>query len=357
MTNYLDTPKKIQFELSSMCNALCLGCVRTDSKNFNVSKKFIAKKQLVDVETVVKILSSSAMSSVSKVEFCGTIDEPLMHPRFFDILKEIYKINSNYNLLIHTNASLRNTNEWEELANILNLFQSHRVSFSIDGLSDTHSIYRQKTSYEKIIENAKAYIEAGGFAAWQFIIFPWNRHQVDQARKISEDLGFQEFIIRHDRSIVTELGLEKIQELKFKDNRSKRKYDIAISDFIDSYSNINNIEIECFNQLEGMYFVSYDSRLWPCCFIPNGFLQHRKIAVDFLIQRLYNLYGEDFNDLTVKSVEDIVNCDFFKNDLVESWSQPVSLGKCGKITRCAETCNIQKLKSLPIAKHKILKST
>lgn len=357
MSKYLSSPKKIQFELSSMCNALCLGCVRTDSKNFNISKTFISKKQIVDVETVVKLLSSDAMKTIETVEFCGTIDEPLMHPRFFDILTEIFKINPHYSILIHTNASLRGVDEWAELAKILQRFKSHRVSFSIDGLSDTHALYRQKTSYEKIIENAKSYISAGGFAAWQFLVFPWNSHQVEEARSISELLGFKEFIVRHDRSIVTGLGMEKIVELKKQDNRNHSIDSTSMEQFLESYSNINNVDIECFNQIEGMYFVSYDSRLWPCCFIPNGFLQQRQVAVDFLIQRLYNEYGEDFNDLTVKTVDEIVNGEFFNNDLVESWTNPVSTGPCGKLTRCAETCNVKKLKALPIGKHKIIRNS
>jgi MoaA/NifB/PqqE/SkfB family radical SAM enzyme len=357
MSEYISTPKKIQFELSSMCNALCLGCVRTDSKNFNISKAFIAKKQLVEVETVVKLLSDDLMKTVELVEFCGTIDEPLMHPRFFDIIKELYKINPQYNIIIHTNASIRGKEEWAELAGLLQKFKHHRVSFSIDGLSDTHELYRQKTSYEKIIENAQAFIDAGGNAAWQFLVFPWNKHQVEEARAISSAMRFRDFIVRHDRSIVSNLGLDKIVELKNKDNRSGNNDSTTIEQLLESYQNINSIEIECFNKNEGMYFVSYDSRLWPCCFVPNGFLQQRQVSVDFLTQRLYNQYGEDFNDLTEHSVSDIVNGDFFKNDLVESWSNPVSTAKCGKITRCAETCNVQKLKALPIGKHKILRNS
>ena len=64
MNDYVSVPKKIQFELSSMCNALCLGCVRTDNDNFNRSKPSVPKKQMVSVDTVSKLLSSASMSSV-----------------------------------------------------------------------------------------------------------------------------------------------------------------------------------------------------------------------------------------------------------------------------------------------------
>ena len=43
---YLEQILNIQIELSSMCNALCLGCIRTDEKNFSRVAPGIPKKQL-----------------------------------------------------------------------------------------------------------------------------------------------------------------------------------------------------------------------------------------------------------------------------------------------------------------------
>ena len=360
MFDYVSTPKKLQLEISSMCNALCLGCVRTDTDNFNRSKPFISKKNIVEVDTIEKLLSSVAMVSVETLEFCGTIDEPLMHPDFFEILEVAFKINPHYRIIIHTNASVRSANDWVNLANILNKFKTpHRVSFSIDGIGETHEFYRQSTSYKKILENAQAFINAGGNALWQFLIFPWNKHQIDEASKLSEHMKFAGFITRIDRSVVTGVGEEKIRQRKQENNImfTDKKDDCSLTELIESYSEINPVGISCETKKENQYFVSYDSRLWPCCFIHNGFFQVAKAKTDFLRQRLFDNYGEDFNDMTVKTIDEIVNSKFFKNDLVESWDNPVGTGPCGKITRCAETCNIEKLKVLPIGKHKTIRGT
>lgn len=358
MSEYLKTPTKIQFELSSMCNALCLGCVRTDNDSFNRAKPSIPKKKMVDVATIKKLLSSTAMHTVNMLEFCGTIDEPLMHPDFFELLEEAYNINPNYRIVIHTNAGVRSPDEWAKLAVILQKFKlPHKVLFSIDGIGETHEFYRQLTSYNRIIENAEAFIKAGGNAVWQFLIFPWNQHQVEEASKLSEQMQFSGFITRRDRSIVSALGTEAILERK---NKNRRKVNIdgpGMDELLASYEPINHAEIFCENKKEGMYFVSHDSRLWPCCFIPNGFFQYPPVKVDYLKERLYNNYGEDFNDMTVTAIEDIVNSPFFKNDLVESWNNAVSTGPCGKITRCAETCNVEKLKVLPIGKHRLIRGS
>jgi MoaA/NifB/PqqE/SkfB family radical SAM enzyme len=360
MPEYVSSPKKLQLEISSMCNALCLGCVRTDTVNFNQSKPFISKKNIVEVSTIVKLLSSDVMSTVEILEFCGTIDEPLMHPDFFEILESALSINPNYKIIIHTNASVRSTKDWVKLADILRKFKSpHRVNFSIDGIGETHEFYRQFTNYEKILENAQAFINAGGNAVWQFLIFPWNKHQVEEASKLSEQMKFNGFITRIDRSIVTGIGEEKIRKLKNENHVTvvNSQFDISLNDLLSSYAEINPVKISCETQKENQYFVSYDSRLWPCCFIHNGFFQVSKTKTDFLRQRLFNNYGEDFNDMTIKTIEEIVNSDFFKNDLVESWDNDVSTGPCGKITRCAETCNVEKLKVLPIGKHKTLRGS
>jgi MoaA/NifB/PqqE/SkfB family radical SAM enzyme len=353
---YLPKPNKIQFELSSMCNALCLGCVRTDDKNFNQSKSMIPKKIKVSIETIIKLLTSPSMATVTTLEFCGTIDEPLMHPNFFEILKETYKINNNYKIIIHNNGSIRSTDEWSELADLLNKFKDkHRVLFSIDGIGETHEFYRQQTSYQKIIENAQAFINNNGDAIWQFLSFPWNEHQISQASELSEKMRFSSFIVRRDRSIVSNLGKEHILLKKTADTTMERKDGFTLQDLLSRYKNIENIEISCVNKKENMYFVSYDSRLWPCCFISNGFLQSSNIKIDYLKKRLYENYGEFFNDMTSTSIEDIVNSPFFKNDLVESWNNSISTGPCGKITRCAETCNVEKLKVLPVGNHKVIR--
>jgi sulfatase maturation enzyme AslB (radical SAM superfamily) len=272
-----------------------------------------------------------------------------MHPEFFKMLEFAQKWNKKFSINIHTNGSLRSKEDWEELAQILKGFQyEHRIRFSIDGLADTHNIYRQNTDYNKILENAKAFIDAGGIAVWQFIVFPWNEHQIDEARKVSKDLGFSRFDVRRDRSGVSKLSLEEIYQKK-KNIKPANQDKIDVEKFLESYKDIENLPISCNNQDKGMYFISNDSRLWPCCFIPNGFYKSNRSHVAFLNERIYGNYGKDFNDLTKYTVDEILEHDFFMKDLSTSWDNSLSTGPCGKITRCAETCNLKTLDQKPIS--------
>lgn len=348
MKHFCYDPIKLQIELSSMCNAMCLGCVRTDQKSFNHVKDSIPKKDMISLKTFKNILISPAFGAVDFLDFCGTIDDPLMHPDFIEMLDFASIYNHRMSINIHTNGSLRNPNEWRNLAETLRKFsRDHRVLFSIDGLEDTNHIYRQNTNFIKIMKNASAFIQAGGTAVWQFIKFPWNEHQIETAKQLSENMGFARFDVKEDRTDISSLGLEVINERKLNNQKSKIK-NTDIVNLINSFSDKNDLEISCNNQKKNTYFISHDSRVWPCCFIPNGFFKNDTARTEFLNKRIYQEYGKDFNDLTVHSVNDILEHRFFSNDLVESWNNPVGLGPCGKITRCAETCSVKQLEKNPI---------
>lgn len=353
MQHYLKSPTKIQFELSSLCNALCLGCVRTDSFNYNRIKPGLDKKVYIKKSTFEKIIFSESFKSVFELEFCGSIDDPLMHPEFLEFL-EIARTVKDYRVIIHTNASLRNETYFKDLANILNKFHNYEMLFSIDGLEDTHNIYRQKTSWEKIMKNATAFINAGGRASWQYLIFPWNKHQLDEAEDLSKKLKFNKFMFRHDRSTVSKIGLEEIKNKKEK-NQTKTS-NISLEWISEDLKESVNYEITCNNKVKTMYFVGHDSRLWPCCFLHNGLLHHDIGRKDILRKRLFDAYGsDDWNDCSKHDIEKILQHEFFASDLAASWNSTThGYAKGQRIFRCTEVCNSKKLKELPVGDAKLL---
>lgn len=354
MKNYLNEAKKLQFELSSMCNALCLGCVRTDSNTFNNKKFLIPDKQYISFDVFKKILTAPEFASVDELEFCGTIDDPLMHPEFLEFLDFASTVKS-YSILIHTNASLRNVVYWKKLAAVLKKHHKHVVKFSVDGLEDTNHIYRQNTTWSKIMENAEAFIAEGGRAFWQYLIFPWNEHQVNLAKELSVKMGFYQFASRHDRSHISKIGLDKIHQIQKIQNVSlggQSTIDSLNKQLKDSL----NDDIDCNNKNHKMYFVSFDSKLWPCCFLNNGFFQNDSGKVDILEKRLFEAYGSDtWNDISLNSIGDILNHEFYANDLVSSWESDIhGLDKNTRIHRCTEVCSVKKLEKLPIGNYKVI---
>jgi sulfatase maturation enzyme AslB (radical SAM superfamily) len=97
--------------------------------------------------------------------------------------------------MISTNASARPT-IWEPLGKL-----GVTILFTIDGLEDTHKLYRQYTNWAMIINNAKTFIDAGGQAQWKMIKFDHNKHQIDECRALAAELGFTSFdLIDQSRS-------------------------------------------------------------------------------------------------------------------------------------------------------------
>ena len=85
-----------------------------------------------------------------------------------------------------TNGGARKPDYWRSLAETAG--DKMHVVFGIDGLADTNHLYRRHVQWDKLIENAQAFIGAGGKAKWQFIKFPWNKHQVEQAKELSKQI-------------------------------------------------------------------------------------------------------------------------------------------------------------------------
>ena len=197
-----DKVTMLHVEPTSKCNASCPGCPRNNC-GYGVKKSLI----LQDLDPDIIIAEANKLINLKVIHLCGNVGDAIAYKylnkavdkivaqnEFFSIIKA----NKHWTLSIATNGSLRSTKWWEELGKKcnLNLFKSHRIQFGIDGLEDTNHIYRQATNFNKIIDNAKAFIDAGGVAEWQYLKFKHNQHQVDEARQLANDIGFDRFFIQ-----------------------------------------------------------------------------------------------------------------------------------------------------------------
>jgi len=351
---YLAKPLKLQLEISSMCNALCYGCARTDQANFNNKLPIIPDKKILQLDVIDNFLPQ--FPSVISLDFCGTVDDPFMHPQFNDILRLALKHGIN-KIFIHTNGSIRNTSYWQETAEILQQFPRHILKFSVDGLRDTNHLYRQRTNFDKIMENAQAFIDAGGNAGWQYLVFPWNAHQVEEAKQLASEMGFSSFIHRHDRSVIGQnnLQLEDVQKIKEK-NEPFRPVDNTLDlQLLYNYKKeVEYNDIDCYFKNQGMYFIDFNARLWPCCFIRNtefgGYNSHWHQVKKVMFESYDNL---DWNRLDMYTVEEITNHPYYKNDLVDSFSNGYGATCGSKLVKCSATCSKKIQENRPIAKFKI----
>ena len=181
----LDQIKWLHVEASTFCNAWCPACPR-NQQGYGLTAGLT--EQNLSVDKFLEVLEQ--LSFLDGIQFCGNYGDPIASNQLDQLITVAKKYTNK--IQIHTNGGLRNTAWWIELAKQLSNID-HDVWFGIDGIGPVHEIYRQATSYEKVIENAQAFIGAGGTATWQFIPYKHNEHQILDCIRLSQQYKFSKF--------------------------------------------------------------------------------------------------------------------------------------------------------------------
>lgn len=323
----LDGIKSIVFEATSFCNLHCPQCPRFDQEGF-LARNLVEAH--LNFDNFAKNFDLGKLPNLEKVRFEGDFGDFLMHPdadKFLEFFKDIP------NLQIVTNGSLRSTKWWMSKATQKNL----SAVFSIDGLADTNATYRINSNFDKIINNAKSFIEAGGHAIWKFIVFEHNQHQIDQAQEFALSMGFKEFIAIHtSRSWWTgnvwPVKINGVYQYDLRPSSLVKKFDQKQSSAALEYLNKNAIKYSqktpsqdeptpskpyCWLN-SGQMFISHQGHLLPCCMVSGKLWQKDMLA------KLWQRTVRDANaiDLNCTPIDQIIASDFYQNGLAKSWEQP-----------------------------------
>ncbi len=100
---------------------------------------------------------------------------------------------------IHTSLNIRLSEE--KLEDLLHSKLTY-LSVSLDGADqETYAHYRKGGDLALALDHARRIIERRKqtgrrkpHLTWQFLVFPHNRHQVEDARQLSEEIGFDRFV-------------------------------------------------------------------------------------------------------------------------------------------------------------------
>ena len=279
--------KSVHLEITNRCQASCPMCPR--NIHGGIDNPFLEINDW-SIDDFVKIFPSDVLQQLKIVNFCGNFGDPLINNDIIKMCEYVKITNPKIEIAIHTNGSLRSTSWWQELRSALP--DNHNVIFAIDGLEDTHSIYRVGTSYNMILKNAKTFIEAGGTAEWHFIRFKHNEHQVKEAEQLSKELGFKQFTMKTSRRhgkpfpVVDEQGkfLYNLEQ----PSDSTIKF-VSKSDLKGHQNWPNADKINCVAMRDKDLFIDAHYQLSPCCMI--GAFLYTNYDVD--LYKSYNLFQED----------------------------------------------------------------
>lgn len=180
--------REIHVEPTTVCQAECPMCPRTIA-GYHLGK--VANSYLTLDKFKDKI--GNLVHNLDKIMFCGSYGEPAACGDLLPMIRWVLDEKPDCQIGINTNGGIREVQWWQNLAEMTQHNIGSYVVFSIDGLEDTNHMYRVNVDWNKLMENAQAYIAAGGNAHWDMLVFDYNQHQVEQARDMANQLGFKWF--------------------------------------------------------------------------------------------------------------------------------------------------------------------
>lgn len=346
-----DDIKTLHIEHTSRCNLLCPQCARTVEGSVNPRLPMSS----LTIEDYKNIFNDKKFAeNLHRIFWCGNYGDSIASNTWLECAEFVRNIGVN-SLQLYTNGSARSPEWWEYLAkNVLNREYDY-VYFSIDGLEDTNHLYRVNSDWNKIIENAKAFINAGGNTRWDYLIFDHNQHQIEDAKTLAKKLGFRKIMFKETSRFIANnafKGNEKNSTKNVLDRKTKttkhkieitksksaRQFDRIIENYGSWENYVNTTPIKCKYQLMKAVYIDFEAKLWPCCWMgPSKYFDEKNIQKPQL-EYLMNWYGENFNSLRTHKLKDILNSHvWYTTNLENSWKQKLdSINP--KLQVCGRTC-------------------
>ena len=379
---------QVHWEPTDRCNSRCPMCPRYTKDGFEMST-------LPDKEWTLEGFKKSwpvdfIKNNLKKILACGNFGDPCACREFVDIFEYVRDLSPGIGLACNTNGSLRTPEWWARLGAVMTHEQNpgNYCTFSIDGLEDTNHLYRRKTNFKKIMQNAQAFIDAGGIAHWDYIVFEHNEHQVAEARDLAISMGFKNFNIkrttrwqRYDNGQGSYRVIEKgkhLYDLKqptedtFKHNfedatlfKNQETQSITIEDFKNMRGkqnedrrfaggewhtiDLNTLNIACRSCADSRphhphneIYIGSNGFVSPCCFLGSEPFHDKNVRDrDENYVSIVDLDGgvEAFN-IHNHNLWDILNKDLFQKLIPDTWDN-TNGNTSMRPAKCGQCCGVE----------------
>jgi MoaA/NifB/PqqE/SkfB family radical SAM enzyme len=361
--------RRLHIELSSKCNASCPACSRNFSGGLTVPGLEMTELSLQDIKRMVPV---EIASNLTAINYCGNLGDPGTANELVPVLRYFREQSPEIVQHVRTNGGMRGEKFWTEIGEFFrdqpppkdnHLFNRAGVVFSVDGLSDTNHIYRRGVIWDKLIRNMTAYSKTGAKAAWEFLIFEHNQHQVEEARHLAGALGF-DFVIKNP------MGFGEYEDtthgIHAYSNDGTYEYTIwpanyngikaappfgkqvdftalavdnetPITDFARELERNSEINCRAIEHRESQeVYISATGYMLPCCFMGGIFGNFNSSYSRKQFNTMITEYGLEHFDLKQQSMLDIINGPHFSKFFLDGWKAEKI--ECGKLLYCLEVC-------------------
>lgn len=326
--SYPTTNLAARVEVSTLCNAKCPQCARTDP--IGLGKYDWLQEEWVSLEKFKSWFPPTSIETMRCFYLTGSFGDPITNPEILDIVSYIRSVSQDIKISINTNGSLKNEDFWLELAFIggKNLL----MTFTVDGINEEqHSKYRVNTSLQKTLKHMKLMSDFGICQIKTItILFDHNENDLEKIISLCKEHGAEECEVTESNRFQKRssfkyeyngqnLTLNQVKKHRTVDTpESGRKVRVVGLEY-------NKEKIVCDSIKRKTLHVNVNGDVYPCCYIGNEYTRGLRYGVDKgnIIasdkENNYPLISEFDNiNLNNKPFHDIVKGKYYSHDLPES---------------------------------------
>lgn len=183
----------ICLDITHRCILECPSCLRQEFPKLFKRGHDLTPKNLAKI-----------CDTFNDITFCGQMGDAIYHPKFHEMVKTV--IDKGNRLLVQTNGHGKKDAWWDKSFEMMKIparperdRKKYKWTFDIDGLPKDSHKYRINQDGEAVFEVMKKGVAMGNHITWQYIIFEYNKHDIEEAKKMALDNGMMFTIIHSNR--------------------------------------------------------------------------------------------------------------------------------------------------------------
>ena len=344
--------RQVHLEVTQRCQAACPMCDRNENGGRDNIHMTNAELTLEDAK---RIFPPEFIAQLDNMYMCGNLGDPIVAKDTLEIFRYFRQHNPKMWLSMNTNAGAKDEAWWRELAQVYGRMGA--VIFSLDGLEDTNHLYRQNVRWDIVERSFTAFIDAGGRARWDYIIFDYNEHQVEDAEALASVWGFEKVRAKKtgrffssaknkgkethqavNRKGETTTNLAKPKKAEYQNTALLKEKEIekTYGSMMEYY---NKCDIACKAVDKKEIYITAEGLLLPCCWTAGRMYKwwHKDPKVEQIWDHIDGVGGKDAIDCR-QGIDKVFDSGILES-IVDSWKQKSI--KEGKLGVCAQKCGTE----------------